>query len=213
MKRAILFFNGNFSDVKQAKYYLKPDDFIICADGAAEFALQLNIIPDVILGDFDSLPKSAQQKLRRNPSKWIRFPREKDETDSELAISFALEHKYKDLLIFGLFGSRIDHMLTNIAALERLTTQGIHAVCIEGRQEIQVTNNFLKLTGKVGELVSLIPLKGDAKQVTTRGLKYPLNNEDLLFGYSRGVSNVLSQNNADISVKNGSVLVIHYKRS
>ena len=85
MKRAVLFFNGNLSDIKKAKSYINANDVIICADGAAEFALQLQIVPQVIIGDFDSLPKSAQTKLRNYPIKWIRFPREKDETDSELA--------------------------------------------------------------------------------------------------------------------------------
>lgn len=211
MKRAVLFFNGNYSDVKQAKSYLTKDDFIICADGAAEFALQLNIVPNVILGDFDSLPKLAQQKLRTNQSKWIRFPREKDETDSELAVKYALKQHYKNLLIFGLFGSRLDHLLTNIFALENLTVKGIQAICVEGKQELQVINRSLALLGKIGDLISLIPLKGDAKQVTTKGLKYPLRNEDLLFGYSRGISNVFTTKTVEISLQTGSLLVIHTK--
>ena len=211
IKRAAIFFNGDLSNLKSVKNYLNPTDLIICADGAAENALNSNIIPSIIIGDFDSLSKFAQGKLRKYPIKWIRFPREKDQTDSELAIAHAVSNNCKEILIFGLFGSRLDHLLTNIFALKNLTTKGIDAVIIEGKQEIRIINNYLKLKGKIGDLVSLIPIKGDVRQVTTEGLKYKLNNEDLLFGYSRGISNVFAKKEVEVSIKDGSLLAIHYK--
>lgn len=211
-KRAAIFLNGDLSDLKSVKQYILPSDLIICADGAAAHALLLNLVPNVIIGDFDSLPKLTQNNLKKYPIKLIRFPREKDESDSELAINYAVENNFKDVLIFGLFGSRLDHMLTNIFVLENLKTKGVKAMCVEGKQEIQIVNDQTTLKGKAGDLVSLIPLKNDVKQVTTKGLRYPLVNEDLLFGYSRGISNALAVNSAEISIKNGSLLVIHHKR-
>ncbi len=211
MKRAIIFYNGDLSDLRHAKQYIKPTDYIICADGGAKHAEKLGLKPDVIIGDFDSLPKTNQSKLARQGVQFITFKREKDETDSELTIKYAIKKRYKAILIFGLFGSRLDHMLTNIFALDYISNINADVTIIEGKQEIRTIHDRIKLYGKKGDLLSLIPLKGNAKKVTTLNLKYPLKNEDLLFGYSRGISNVFSKDTAEVSLQEGSLLVIHEK--
>ena len=89
MKRAIIFYNGDLSDVSRAKKYIKHDDFIICADGGAQHAVNLKIIPQVIIGDFDSLSKTVQQKLNKYPIEWVKFKTEKDETDVQFLFGSA----------------------------------------------------------------------------------------------------------------------------
>jgi thiamine pyrophosphokinase len=211
MKRAIIFYNGDLSNLQKAKQYINSTDFIVCADGGANHATKLGIKPDVIIGDFDSLPEIEQKKFAKQKVQFITFEREKDETDSELAIQFAIKKGFKTILIFGLFGSRIDHMLTNIFSLDFVSSINVNVTMIEGNQEIRVIKNKIKLYGKKNDLVSLIPLKGDAKQVTTKNLQYPLKNETLKFGYSRGISNVFTKATAEISLREGSLLVIHSK--
>jgi thiamine pyrophosphokinase len=211
MKRAIIFYNGDLSDVRRAKEYIKKSDFIICADGGARFVQKLNIIPHVIIGDFDSLPISSQKKLEKHSIEWVRFPREKNETDSELALNYAIEKGFKTILVFGLFGSRMDHMLTNIFALSYLEQKGIKVSFVEGNQELQVTQDIVQLRGEIGDLISLIPLKGDVKSVTTKNLQYKLANENLYFGLSRGISNVMTGKTAEVSIRDGLLLVIHSK--
>lgn len=211
MKKAIIFLNGDLANFKNAKDYIKSDDLIICADGAAEHALKLKLKPNIIIGDFDSLKKSLQSKLKNSQTKWIKFAVEKNETDSELAIDFAVKNGFKEILIFGLLGSRFDHIISNLFHLETLTKKAVETKIIEGNQEIFIVNKKTKLKGKIGDTISLIPLKENVKGITTKGLKYKLTNEDLLFGYSRGVSNVFSENIAEISLKTGSLLIVHSK--
>ncbi len=209
MKRAVIFYNGDLSNLINAKKYIKKTDYVICADGGAKYASKLGIKPNVIIGDFDSLSKKDQKKFEKNRIPFIHYKTEKDETDSELSIKHAIEMGYKTILLFGIFGTRLDHMLTNIFALDYFSNIHAEVIIIEGNQEIQLIKNKIKLTGKKGDLVSLIPFKRDAKKVTTRNLKYPLKNEDLLFGYSRGISNVFIKDTSEISLKDGSLLVIH----
>jgi thiamine pyrophosphokinase len=211
MKQAIIFYNGDLSDMSHAKKYCKDAKLIVCADGGAQHAFKLKIIPHVIIGDFDSLSEILQKKLKKFPIEWIRFPKEKDETDSELAMNYAIEKGYKHIVVFGLLGSRIDHFITNIFALSYLEQKGINVTFIEGDQEIKVTRSTIQLNGKIGDLISLIPLQGNVKHVTTTNLQYKLANEELLFGYSRGISNVMTNESAEVSIKDGLLLVIHSK--
>lgn len=211
MKRAIIFYNGDLSNLTNTKKYIQPTDYIICADGGARHAINLTITPHIILGDFDSLTEDQQLYFNLHGVETLQYKKEKDETDSELALHYAIEKGYKTILLFGVFGSRIDHMLTNIFALDYLKKLDTDVTIIEGNQEIRVINDHKVLHGKKGDLVSLIPLKGTAKKVTTKNLQYPLNDEDLLFGYSRGISNVFTKDTAEISVKEGLLLIIHEK--
>lgn len=211
MKRAIIFYNGDLSDLTNAKKYIRSDDYLICADGGTKYALALGLKPDIILGDFDSLAPELQESLKGKDIEWITYNKEKDETDSELALQHAIEKGYKTILLFGVLGSRIDHMLTNIFALENLFKKGIDATIVEGNKEIRVIDKSITLHGKKGDLLSLIPLKNVIKKVKTTNLQYPLNHEDLLFGYSRGISNVFTKSTAEVSIESGTLLVIHEK--
>lgn len=212
MKRAIIFYNGDLTDLSRAKHYVKKSDYIICADGGTEHALKLGLLPNVIIGDLDSLPKITHKLLATKKIEWITYQKEKDETDSELALQHAIEKGFTSLIIFGMFGARLDHMLTNLFALSYLDHKGISATFIEGKQKINVIHDNIQLQGKPGDLISLIPLKGDVKEVTTTNLQYPLNHENLFFGYSRGISNVMTQKNATVTINDGLLLVIHAQR-
>ena len=209
MKRAIIFYNGDLSNLKTVIQYLLPSDYIIGVDGGAKYALEYKIKLDVVIGDFDSLSKQDQKKIAEKQISFKTYKKEKDETDSELALRYAIKKGYKTILLFGILGARIDHVLTNIFSLDYLLNADANVRIIEGNQEIQLIRNKIKLTGKKGDLVSLLPFKGDAQKVTTNNLKYPLKNENLLFGYSRGISNEFIKETAEISIEQGLLLVIH----
>src|SRR5258708_241439 len=215
MKRAIIFYNGDLSDLSQAKKYIQSTDFIICADGGTEYAFKLGLKPNVVIGDFDSSSQDLQKKIKEQLIPTIKYKTDKDETDSELAINYAIEKGYDTLFIFGLLGTGLDHLLTNIFYLANLAEKNvdIDITIIEGKQEIKVTNTTIKLKGKIGDRISLIPLKGDVKEVNAHGLEYEdkLVNADLRFGYSFGLSDSLIDGTAEISLKNGTLLVIHEK--
>lgn len=211
MKRAIIFYNGDLSNLKQAPKYIKSSDFIICADGGVEHAFKMGLKPNIVIGDFDSSSEDLQKQIAEKSIEIIKYKTDKDETDSELAINYAIEHGYREITIFGLLGTRVDHLLTNIFYLENLAHKNANITIIEGKQEIRVAKKHIKITGKIGDIVSLLPLKNDVKKLTATGLQYQdkLNGVDLIFGYSFGLSDVLIEKNAEISFAEGTLLVIH----
>jgi len=211
MKRAVIFANGNMSNFVRIKKIISKNDYIIGVDGGSEHAIKEGFIPNVIIGDFDSISLSAQKKLSKHKILRIEYPQKKDKTDFELAIEFALKKKYKEIIICGLLGNRVDHFLANIFFLKRiyLQNQSLKVKIIEGNQEAVFTSGELELYGKAGDLVSLIPLDTTIKDIEFYGLEYKLKNESLFFGSTRGVSNVMIKKSAKIIIKRGTILVVY----
>ena len=195
MKRAVIFANGNLSDLSQAKNIITNEDCLIAADGGVKHVLKLGLVPQVVIGDFDSTPKNIFKKIGRTrrsaPTKIIKYPRKKDKTDFELAIDFVLERKFQAIIIFGIFGDRIDHFLANIFLLAKIQTENksIKVKIIEGKKEIYILNKEIIINGQIGDEVSIIPVSEKLYGIITDGLEYRLNNETLLFGSTRGISN------------------------
>ena len=211
MKRAVIFLHGNKPDEADIKKHLKKTDTIICADGGTEYALEAGLIPDIVLGDLDSLSKKFQQRLKELKIPLQEFPTDKDFTDSELAITHAIDQGFKELVLFGVFGTRIDHFLANIDFLATKATQGLKVTIIDNHQTLYFVTTSFEITGKKGDTLSLIPLQIDALSVSTIGLKWELYNDTLFFGETRGVSNVFIKNKAHISVQKGILLAIHQR--
>lgn len=213
MKQAIIFANGNLSNISQAKKIITKDDYIVCADGGVKRVIRIGLIPHVIIGDFDSIPGDLRNKLSQYKIDWVKYPEKKDKTDFELAIDFVLKKKYKNIIIFGLLGDRLDHFLANIFLLEKIHTQNnsLKIKIIEGNKEAVFVNKELELKGNIGDLVSLIPLNNTIDDIKLYGLEYQLNNKPLLFGSTRGVSNTMTKKSAKIIIKKGIALIVHFK--
>ncbi len=180
------------------KNYVKEDDFVICADSGCDRAQKYGIVPDIVIGDMDSIENIGFA------TKKIVYPTRKDFTDSELAVDYALENGFDELLLFGMIGTRMDHTLTNISLLMRAE----NAAIIDGNNEIRLVKDEITLSGKVGDLISVIPLFSDAENITTRNLDYPLVNGGIKQGTSLGVSNVMTADECTIKIEKGSALVI-----
>lgn len=206
MKRAIIFLNGNRPSEKRVFETIKTTDTIICADGGVKHAVFFGLKPEVVIGDFDSTPKSLQKKLKQQKIPLLTYPADKDETDSELALSYAIEKGYKEIIIFAADGDRTDHMLANMLFFASLTNVSI--LVIKQKEKLFFVSQSLLLTGKKGDTVSLLPLQKDAIGIVTKGLQYALQNETLFFGKPRGVSNVMTGKKATIRVTKGMLLVI-----
>ncbi|PIQ72040.1 thiamine diphosphokinase, partial [Candidatus Roizmanbacteria bacterium CG11_big_fil_rev_8_21_14_0_20_37_16] len=133
MTRAIIFVNGNLSDLSQAKKIINKEDCLIAADGAVKHILKLKLIPKIIIGDLDSTPLSLQKELK---VQFIKYPRKKDKTDFELAVDYCLENKFQEIIIFGVLGDRIDHLMANIFLLAKIQTENptIKIKVIEGKK-------------------------------------------------------------------------------
>jgi thiamine pyrophosphokinase len=212
MKRAVIFANGNLSDLQKAKKNITKEDFFICADGAVSYIFKLGFSPDLVIGDFDSISKKDLEQIKQKKIQRLKYPRKKNETDFELAVNEALEKGFEEILIFGFMGDRLDHLTANILFLARIKKDNkkINLKIIEGKKEMYVIDRKLVLKGKKGDLVSIIPLIGNTEGISTKGLEYKLLNESLNLGFTRGVSNVMKDPFAKIYLKKGIVLIVHF---
>src|SRR5205823_3590022 len=180
------------------------------ADSGAAAALQYGCKPSIIVGDFDSLDPLTAQQLQARGSRTIPVAAEKDETDTELAIQVAIEQGASAITILSwLGGTRFDHTMANILLLAGFETVPIRLVDGPSVCWLLRGPGRASIDGQVKDLLSLLPLTGDATGVRTQGLYYPLQGETLHFGKPRGVSNVLTQEHAEVSLERGLLLIIH----
>lgn len=205
MKRAIIIFNGDLANFDTLKF--TTDDFIICADGAVEKILKRNIYPSVVIGDFDSTSKKTIKKLKEKKIEIIKYPGEKDKTDSELAIEYAIKKKYKRITLCGLLGTRVDHLLANILLLGKYIGGGCDITIIEHNTIMYTVRKKQVIIGKKNDIVSLLPITKKVTGITTSGLYYVLKNATLKFGSTRGVSNYMTESRAMITIQKGVLLV------
>ncbi len=179
------------------------DCFIIAADAGYEHCVALGFVPDLVIGDFDSLCKVP------NLSNVVRLPVEKDVTDMDAAVEMGLKRGCKVFQLYGGMGGRPDHTLANYTILTKLSQKNIAAALYgEGYAVTAVTNGTLTLAGKRGETVSVFAWTDTAEGVTLRGLKYPLENATLVNNFALGVSNSFEAETAAISVERGTLLVM-----
>ncbi|ATW24685.1 thiamine diphosphokinase [Candidatus Formimonas warabiya] len=205
--RCIIIANGDMNDYHWHKSLLQENDFIICADGGTRHALAMGIIPQVVLGDFDSLSPEAKCALSDTGCHFEEHPEEKDMTDTELALKCCLARNPDEILLLGVLGTRYDHSMANLFLLARIPGH-IQAKAVNEQNEIMLLREEVKFSGSPGDLVSLIPLSAEVKGIFTKGLKYMLRNATLDQGSSRGVSNEMVEAEASIRIKDGMALVI-----
>lgn len=211
MSRIVILANGELLDKEYTKSQLRIDDFIVAANGGTRLAWELERVPDIIIGDSDSLALPLKEWVQKHRVPRETYPAAKDETDLELAVRYALSRYPHEILLLGVTGSRTDHMLANFSLLSVVAAHGIGAQVIVNRQHIYSVTSTLQLQGKIGDTVSILPWGGNAEGVTTEGLAWKLDGDTLSFGPARGVSNVMEQETAIVRLSRGLVLVIHQK--
>jgi len=209
----ILFANGEIQHPQPILEFIQDGDFIIAADGGARHCLSLGLLPKLVIGDFDSLTEAELQTLESAGAELQRHPVAKDETDLELALLKARELNPDEVIIFAALGQRWDMSVANLMLLSHPRLKALPIRIMDGSQELFLFSGGQEreIRAQPGDTVSLIPLMGDAKGITTSGLEYPLENETLIFGATRGVSNVMSANLARMQLKEGLLLVILIK--
>jgi len=214
MKRAVIFVNGNLSNIDQAKNIIKKDDRLIAADGAVGHIIKLGLIPSVIIGDMDSISPNLLEQSHLSPTILIKYPTKKDKTDFELAVDYCLESKFEEIIIFGVFGDRIDHFIGNILLMAKVQNEkrSIKIKIIEDKKEIYILTEKIEISGQVGDELSIIPISSKLEGIITSGLEYKLDNETLSLGSTRGISNVFNSSLITIKVRKGVALVIHLRK-
>jgi len=208
--QAVIVANGEMHIPPHISSLLQVSTLIIAADGGVNKCKLLGIDPHIIIGDLDSIHPGELYAYRAKGIELIQYPPRKDETDLELALHYALNRGIKDIVILGGLGARWDMSIANILLLAHPGFDQLNIRLLDGSQELMLIRPGVKLTlpSVKGDTVSLIPLAGDALGITTYGLEYPLNNSDLKFGASRGVSNVAVLEPVEITLQGGLLFCI-----
>jgi thiamine pyrophosphokinase len=183
---------------------------VICCDGGIRHAELLKIKPDVIIGDMDSASVVKLEQYEKQGVKVIKYPQEKDETDTQLALEYVLKLQPSAIEIWGALGGRLDHALANLSLLSMGVKAGIDTRLVDEYCEAFVVNKKNSFKEAIGQTVSLFACPTGAERITSQGFQYSLNNESLGVDNVRGISNVITATPATISLDKGSLLVIHY---
>ena len=204
--KILIFGSGEINSYDWIKNYLGGRLFVICCDGGCAHANALGLLPDLIIGDFDSVDNGLLEFYKGKNVSVITYSTEKDVTDMEAGLDLALERPEGEILIFGGSGSRFDHTLVNVHLLVKakhknpwLLGETFRATLITGEKALEAQE---------GNTLTLIPLTGSATGITTCGLKYPLYRETLDFAASRGSSNVFVGSSASVTLETGILLAV-----
>ncbi|MBI3764657.1 MAG: thiamine diphosphokinase [Chloroflexi bacterium] len=216
--KTVIFANGELRDLAGARGMIEARDRLIAADGGARHCRAMGLTPHVVVGDFDSLSPDERADLERSGARMVAHPARKDETDLELALRLAIAERAGDILVLGAFGGRWDQTLANLLLLALFPSTlppaaggagaGPRLRLADGAQQIYLIRGQAQIEGRIGDTVSLIPIGGDARGVTTTGLEYSLTGGALPFGRTLGVSNVLVSEKATVTIRDGMVLCV-----
>ena len=200
MRKCIIIGAGDFS----APNAINEGDLIIAADGGYDHAVSAKIAPHLFIGDMDSLTSRLPENLEK-----ITFPERKDYTDMHLAYLEGRARGYKEFEIYGGTGGRGDHTFANVSLLLAMANDGCGGRIIAKDEVYTVTKNSLTVNGEAGKYISVFAIGGSAEGVTIKGLDYEVKDVTLTPDFPLGVSNKFIGKEAEISVKNGSLLVIY----
>ncbi len=196
---------GKKTNYKIVKPYYIQADFTICVDKGLEYAEDYGIKPQMILGDMDSVSPKVLKKYHKDEINI--FPRDKDYTDSEIAVRKAISLGAKDVTIICATGTRMDHTLSNIKLLILLKEKGITGRIIDSYNNMFLVDGYQSIPKKKDQIVSIIPLD-TCYDVTAKGFLYPLTKEDLDINWNIGISNIIIESKGEISLTKGNLLVI-----
>ena len=177
----------------------------VCADGAAKTLLEYKLTPHIILGDLDSAPPSV---IRAFPETRVLKNSDQNTTDGEKALQFCLENGLQNISVLGALGKRSDHWLYNIGLLRKERFQDLYVKLYSDTEEIFSIRQHIELHEKIGTGISLMPVFGPVRNVTTTGLAFPLTDDRLELGGMASISNYFSMPSAQITVPAGEILAI-----
>lgn len=207
--KAAIVSNGSITDYTRIKKIISDEyDFIIGVDGGNDHIRKMDITPNMIVGDLDSISEDTFNYFTSLGVEVQRFPKAKDATDTHLAIDIALKRGAKLIGLFGCTGNRLDHALSNIYHLLYIRDNGSVGKLTDDFNIAFLADKETEIKGNKGDTVSLIPLSGKADGITLEGFMYPLNNATLKCGDSWGVSNVLTKDRGVIFKEKGELLII-----
>jgi len=212
--RAVIAANGVLTDHQDISSLITPDDLVIAADGGASHLIASEIWPQVVVGDLDSLTGDLVAALADHGARFIEYPRDKDQTDLELALHYAVSQNVQEVLLIGLIGGRLDQTLSNLLVLTKPEWSSARLIVRNGPDTAYLMRDRdeIVLDGSPGDIVSLIPLSGIVSGINTVGLHWPLENASLELGTTLGISNELDSRHGRVSIRTGTMLLVHREK-
>lgn len=211
----ILIITGGRTEEEFLSKLLKQEKFsmMIAADRGLVLADRLKVQLDYIVGDFDSVPEAILNQYRMQSAPIQTFPKEKDKTDTQIAIELAMSHHPTDITIVGATGSRMDHTLANIHLLLLPLQSGINACIMDQNNKLYLKQESFSIekARQFGDYVSLLPFGEAVRELTLKGFYYPLDQVILSAGSSLGISNEIVDETAWVEFGEGIVLVMETK--
>ena len=205
MKKAIIIANGDIPKKSQINYFVKKGySKIICADGGANSARKLNIIPDLIIGDLDSITKENFSYFKKK-TKIIRYKRQTD-TDVEKSLKYLIEKDFEEVVLLGATGNRLDHTICNLGIVIKFFNE-IKISILHGESYLKAYKKNVLLKTVPNEVISVYGFNKKTK-IKSQGLKYPLKNISLPFGEMESTSNVALGREVELQIKGGIIFVI-----
>jgi len=211
-KRTVIFVNGRLRSPKRLAALLRPDDWLVAVDGGLRHLRCLGLAPRLLIGDLDSVTEDEVRWAAENGAEVRRYPREKDETDLELALAAGLQTGSREILLAAALGGRLDQTLGNLGLLLRPELDGLDVRLEDGCEEVFLIRSRAEIQGRAGDIVSLLPWNGQAEGVATLALRYPLRGETLYPDRTRGISNEMQGDTAQVRLRAGSLLCIHTRK-
>jgi len=205
----VVFVNGEVDDAASLRRLLRSDDRLVAADGGVRHLRALGLWPHVLVGDLDSVEPAVLEELRAAGVAIEQHPRAKAQTDLELAIERAIRDGAQEVLLVGALGGRLDQTLANLLILAQRPWAADIRIAEAGQMASLVrAGQTLDLLGPPGSTVSAIPFSPVVTGITYQGLEYPLQNATLHFGATTGISNVIAQPPASVTIASGILLVV-----
>lgn len=222
----IVIISGGYFQPAFVKAYMKglSYDRLFVADRGLEYANTLQLVPDYVVGDFDTVDENILREYEQNAEQYgniviERHPARKDETDTELAVWKALEEGAEQITLFGATGSRLDHVFANIGMLKQTVERNVEMVIVDETNRIRMLDGqyrpecCIQKIQQFGKYLSVIAMTDEVCGVTLKGVEYPLSNAIVYRGSSRTVSNQIAEDTAYISVQKGQLLVMESRDS
>lgn len=198
--RCVIVSGGEFSPVSD----LRSDDFVIACDRGYTYCSRLGVHPDLIISDFDSYSGPLDPEIPMNA-----FAPEKDDTDTMLAIRYAIEHGFHELLLCCALGGRLDHLIANLQSLVFAQKHGLRSrLCSADTEIITLESSSVHLPRRSGWSLSVFAADGPCRGVSITGAKYPLRDAELLPSYPLGISNAWIREEAVVSVREGILMIV-----
>lgn len=211
-RRIVIISGGQIDDYSWYKDFWLREDLIICADSGVDHARKLGVVPYLIVGDLDSATQDSLQYFQQLGSKIIAYNPEKSQTDTQIALEYALERNPDEIVFLAATGDRLDHTWSNILLLTSLIEKQIKAVIVRKAEELSLITDRVEIKGQIGEIVSLLPITPKVTGIKTKGLKYSVPGGFFTISNPYGVSNEMIEKDASIEIEEGILLMIRRRQ-